>query len=252
MLGRARPLLSERPFRAPHHTISHAGLVGGGSHIRPGEVSLAHRGVLFLDEFPEFAQTALEALREPLESGAVTISRARGSATFPARFLLVAAMNPCPCGYHGDTKRSCTCAEATVTRYQRRVSGPLLDRFDLFVDVQRVEYDDLAAAPSGDSSETVRERVATARELQSRRLAGTPYTTNAEMGPLEVREHCQAHLAPGAQPLLAAAMQQLALSARAFHRILKVARTIADLALSDIIEPAHLAEAIQYRRRGVE
>jgi magnesium chelatase family protein len=252
MLGRGRPLLTERPFRAPHHTISHAGLVGGGSHIRPGEVSLAHRGVLFLDEFPEFAQAALEALREPLESGAVTISRARGSATFPARFLLVAAMNPCPCGYHGDAKRPCTCAEATVTRYQRRVSGPLLDRFDLFVEVQRVEYNELAAAPSGESSETVRARVAEARALQLRRLVGTPFVTNAEMGPLEVREHCQQQLSAAAQPLLAAAMEQLALSARAFHRILKVARTIADLALSETIEAPHLAEAIQYRRRGIE
>jgi magnesium chelatase family protein len=252
MLGRGRPLLTERPFRAPHHTISHAGLVGGGSHIRPGEVSLAHRGVLFLDEFPEFAQTALEALREPLESGAVTISRARGSATFPARFLLVAAMNPCPCGYHGDAKRSCTCAEAAVTRYQRRVSGPLLDRFDLFVEVQRVEYDDLAGGTSGDSSEVIRERVAAARVLQGQRLVGTAFVTNAEMGPLEVRQHCQQLLAPEAQPLLAAAMERLALSARAFHRILKVARTVADLGQSETIEPAHLAEAIQYRRRGSE
>ncbi|MGE0133818.1 MAG: YifB family Mg chelatase-like AAA ATPase, partial [Dehalococcoidia bacterium] len=156
MLGRGHPMVLERPFRAPHHTISHAGLVGGGSKIRPGEVSLAHRGVLFLDEFPEFGATALEALREPLESGSVTISRARGSATFPARFLLVAAMNPCPCGYHGDNRHPCTCAEAMVTRYQRRSSGPLLDRFDRFVDVPRVEYAELSAAPSGEPSAAVR------------------------------------------------------------------------------------------------
>ncbi len=252
MLPRGQPLLSERPFRAPHHTISHAGLVGGGSKIRPGEVSLAHRGVLFLDEFPEFGQTALEALREPLESGAVTISRARGSATFPARFMLVAAMNPCPCGYHGDARRSCTCAEATVTRYQRRISGPLLDRFDLFIDVPRVEYGELAGAATGESSEVVRARVTEARAQQQQRLAGTPFVTNAEMGPLEVREHCQRVLAPAAQPLLATAMEQLALSARAFHRILKVARTVADLARSETIEVVHLAEAIQYRRRGRE
>ncbi|HRC63312.1 MAG TPA: YifB family Mg chelatase-like AAA ATPase, partial [Dehalococcoidia bacterium] len=159
MLGRGHPMVVERPFRAPHHTISHAGLVGGGSKIRPGEVSLAHRGVLFLDEFPEFGATALEALREPLESGSVTISRARGSATFPARFLLVAAMNPCPCGYHGDARHPCTCAEAMVTRYQRRISGPLLDRFDLFIDVPRVEYRELTAAPSGESSAAVNDAV---------------------------------------------------------------------------------------------
>lgn len=252
LLGRGRPLVLDRPFRAPHHTISHAGLVGGGSHIRPGEVSLAHRGVLFLDEFPEFGQTALELLREPLESGAVTISRVRGSATFPARFLLVAAMNPCPCGYHGDAKRACTCAEATVTRYQRRISGPLMDRFDLFIDVPRVEYQELSGAPTGETSVDVRARVNRAREVQLTRLAGTSFVTNAEMGPLEVRQHCQRLLVPAAQPLLAAAMEQLALSARAFHRILKVARTVADLAGSEVIETAHLAEAVQYRRRGAD
>jgi magnesium chelatase family protein len=252
LLGRGRPMVLDRPFRAPHHTISHAGLVGGGSHIRPGEVSLAHRGVLFLDEFPEFGQTALESLREPLESGAVTISRVRGSATFPARFLLVAAMNPCPCGYHGDAKRACTCAEATVTRYQRRISGPLLDRFDLFIDVPRVEYQELAGAATGETSAEVRARVTRAREVQLARLAGTSFVTNAEMGPLEVRQHCQRLLVPAAQPLLAAAMEQLALSARAFHRILKVARTVADLAGSEVIETAHLAEAVQYRRRGAD
>ena len=252
MLGRGRPLVLDRPFRAPHHTISHAGLVGGGSHIRPGEVSISHRGVLFLGEFPEFGQTALEALREPLESGAVTISRVRGSATFPAGFLLVAAMNPCPCGYYGDVKRACTCAEATVTRYQRRISGPLLDRFDLFVEVPRVEYQELTGDLSGETSATVRERVAMAREVQQQRLVGTRFVTNSEMGPLEVRKYCQQMLVPQAQPLLATAMEQLALSARAFHRILKVARTIADLAGSEMIETPHLAEAVQYRRRSRE
>ena len=250
MLGRDRPLANVRPFRSPHHTVSHAGLVGGGSHIRPGEVSLAHRGVLFLDEFPEFSGAALESLREPLESGLVTITRARGSVTFPARFLLVAAMNPCPCGYYGDSKRTCSCAESAVSRYQRRISGPLIDRFDIFADVPRVEYEQLTGALTGETSAAVRERVSGARAIQERRLATTHYLTNSEMGPLEVRQFCQEPLAAEAQPLLASAMDQLGLSARAFHRVLKVARTVADLAGSEGIETVHLAEAIQYRRRG--
>ena len=249
MLGRHTPLAQQRPFRSPHHTVSHAGLVGGGTQIRPGEVSLAHRGVLLLDEFPEFSAAALEALREPLESGAVTITRARGSATFPARFLLVAAMNPCPCGYYGDSRRSCSCAEAAVSRYQRRISGPLLDRFDLFIEVPRVEYDELTGPPTGERSEAVRQRVTAARAVQRRRLAAAGHHTNAEMGPLEVREFCQGPLVEEAQPLLASAMEQLGLSARAFHRVLKVARTVADLAGCEPIETVHLAEAIQYRRR---
>ena len=249
-LPHGAPVSLDRPFRSPHHTVSHAGLVGGGSHIRPGEVSLAHRGVLFLDEFPEFSATALEALREPLESGSVTITRVRGSVTFPASFLLVAAMNPCPCGYYGDPKRACSCAEATVSRYQRRISGPLLDRFDLFIEVPRVEYAELAGAPTGEPSAVVAARVAAARAVQQRRLEGSRFVSNSEMGPLEVRRFCQEPLAPEAQPLLAGAMEQLGLSARAFHRVLKVARTIADLTGSERIETAHLAEAIQYRRRG--
>jgi len=252
LLNREQPLLGERPFRSPHHTISHAGLVGGGTNIRPGEISLAHRGVLFLDEFPEFGAAALEALREPLEAGAITISRARGSVSFPARVLLVAAMNPCPCGYYGDSLRSCSCPEGAVSRYQRRVSGPLMDRLDLFVDVPRVEFRELTGETTGESSATVRERVIAARARQAKRLAGSPAMTNAEMGPLQVRKFCQEPLVPAAQPLLSAAMEQLGLSARAFHRVLKVARTIADLADSDAIETVHLAEAIQYRRRGAD
>lgn len=252
LLSRDQPLLGERPFRSPHHTISHAGLVGGGTNIRPGEISLAHRGVLFLDEFPEFGAAALEALREPLEAGAITISRARGSVSFPARFLLVAAMNPCPCGYYGDSLRSCACPDGAVSRYQRRVSGPLMDRLDLFVDVPRVEFKELTGEMTGESSATVRARVIAARERQSHRLKDSPAVTNSEMGPLEVRKYCQEPLVPAAQPVLATAMGQLGMSARAFHRVLKVARTIADLAESDPIEAVHLAEAIQYRRRGAD
>jgi len=252
LLSREHPMLRDRPFRSPHHTISHAGLVGGGSSIRPGEVSLAHRGVLFLDEFPEFSTNALESMREPLESGQVTISRARGSVTFPARFLLVSAMNPCPCGYYGDSVRACSCPDAAVSRYQRRVSGPLMDRIDLFADVPRVDLKELTSEPTGERSEVVRARVVEARERQLARLTGTRALTNAEMGPIEVRKYCQELLAPEAQPLLSSAMQQLGLSARSFHRVLKVARTAADLAGSDRIETAHLAEAIQYRRRGAD
>lgn len=222
MIARDQPLIVERPFRAPHHTVSHAGLVGGGSKIRPGEVSLAHRGVLFLDEFPEFSAVALESLREPLESGVVTITRVRGSVAFPAVLLLIAAMNPCPCGYYGDSRRACTCAEMVVSRYQRRISGPLLDRFDIFTDVPRVEYRELSGGRTGEPSEVIRERVAAARRLQTERLAGTRMVTNSEMGPLEVRRHCQELLVPAAQPLLAGAMEQLALSARAFHRVPKM------------------------------
>ena len=252
LMGRDRALIRQRPFRAPHHTISHAGLVGGGSTIRPGEISLAHRGVLFLDEFPEYPGAALEALREPLESGSVTISRARGSLTFPARILLIAAMNPCPCGYYGDSKRTCSCPEAAVSRYRRRVSGPLLDRFDLFVDVPRVEYDELTGPAGGEASATVRERVEAARTKQRERLEHSSALTNAEMGPQEVRQYCQERLEDGAEPLLATAMEQIGLSARAFHRVLRVARTIADLDGREAISSVHLAEAIQYRRRSRE
>jgi magnesium chelatase family protein len=250
LLSRTQPLLRERPFRSPHHTISHAGLVGGGSLIRPGEVSLAHRGVLFLDEFPEFSSKALEALREPLEAGVVTISRARGSVTFPARILLIAAMNPCPCGYYGDSRRSCSCSESRVSRYQHRVSGPMLDRFDLFTDVPRVEYDELTGAPTGERSEVVRDRVIAARAMQAERLGGSASMVNAEMDPVDVRRYCQDQLKDDARPLLASATERLGLSARSFHRVLKVARTIADLEGSEVIGTAHLAEAVQYRRRG--
>ena len=243
------PLVHRRPFRAPHHTISHAGLVGGGRTPRPGEITLSHRGVLFLDELPEFGQQVLEVMRQPLEDRTVTISRAQGTITYPANFMLVAAMNPCPCGFYGDPTKECTCSESTVSRYQKRISGPLLDRIDIFIDVPRVEYEKLSSETSGERSREVRDRVEHARDAQSRRFEGSRLVCNAEMTPTEVRAHCQAKLDEQAQTLLRLAMTQLSLSARAFHRILKLARTIADMADSETIASAHLAEAIQYRQR---
>ncbi|MBX5448875.1 YifB family Mg chelatase-like AAA ATPase [Thermogemmatispora sp.] len=247
LLPSETPLILERPFRSPHHTISHAGLVGGGRQPRPGEISLAHRGVLFLDELPEFSQYVLEALRQPLEDKVVTISRAQGSVTFPANFMLIAAMNPCPCGYLHDVTRECKCSPAAVRRYQKRVSGPLLDRIDIQVEVPRVAYEKLAGAPAPESTERIRARVQAARERQRRRFAGTRLTCNAEMGAAEVQAFC--YVDEAGQRLLRSAVQQLALSARAFHRMLKVARTIADLEGAERIGPAHVAEAVQYRPR---
>ena len=241
------PLLQQRPFRAPHHTVSHAGLVGGGSIPRPGEISLAHRGVLFLDELPEFNSRALEVLRQPLEDKVVTISRASGTLTFPANFMLIGAKNPCPCGFYGDPKRDCTCSMSTITRYQKRISGPLLDRIDIHIEVPRVEYDKLADDRAGEPSADIQARVQSARESQRRRLADDNLACNADMGPAEIQEHC--HLDETGRQLMRSAMRQLGITARAFHRILKLGRTIADLAGAAAIEPAHLAEAIQYRPR---
>ncbi len=247
LLGNENPLMRLRPFRSPHHTTSHAGLVGGGRWPRPGEISLAHRGVLFLDELPEFGQNVLEVLRQPLEDKIVTISRAQGSVTFPANFMLVAAMNPCPCGYYSDPARECVCTPSTITRYQKRLSGPLLDRIDIHVEVPRVDYEKLAGKGESEKSSDVRARVIAARAIQSQRFAGTNLTANSDMGPADIRRYCA--LDRSAEQLLKAAAQQLQLSARAYHRTLKLARTIADLAMSEAIGPAHLAEAIQYRPR---
>ncbi|HXG42879.1 MAG TPA: YifB family Mg chelatase-like AAA ATPase [Dehalococcoidia bacterium] len=250
LLPPGRPLIVQRPFRAPHHTISHAGLVGGGRIPRPGEITLSHRGVLFLDELPEFPHLVLEAIRQPLEDRTVTVSRAQGNVTFPASFMLVAAMNPCPCGYYGDSGRPCTCSEGAIARYQRRISGPLLDRIDLFVHVPRVEEEKLLSEEAvAEPSASVRVRVEQARQVQRHRFQGTAITCNAEMGPVEVREHCQRHLDEGARSLLSLALGRLALSARAFHRVLKVARTIADLSGAETIAASHVAEALQYRQR---
>lgn len=247
MLPTDVPLIRHRPFRAPHHTISHAGLVGGGRWPRPGEISLAHRGVLFLDELPEFGSRVLEVMRQPMEDKVVTISRAQGTLTFPANFMLIAAMNPCPCGYFGDPERECTCSMGMVSKYQKRVSGPLMDRIDIHIEVPRVEYEKLSSDRLGEPSAKIRARVERARERQRQRFAGTHLACNADMGPAEVRQFCRVDAA--GQSLLRAAMQQLQMSARAYHRILKLARTIADLAGSERIETVHLAEAIQYRPR---
>jgi magnesium chelatase family protein len=241
------PLIRQRPFCAPHHTTSQAGMVGGGGNrIRAGAITLAHRGVLFLDELPEFGNK-LDVLRQPLEDRIVTLNRASGSVTFPASFMLVAAQNPCMCGYYGDAERACTCSSSAVTRYQKRVSGPLLDRFDIHADVPRVKFEKLSSDRLGEPSAAIRARVCAARERQRQRLQGTPLLSNADMGPAELRQYCP--LDAGCQSLMKAAVRQLNLSARGYHRVLKLARTIADLAGEEQIGPAHLAEAIQYRPR---
>ncbi|MFA5835927.1 MAG: YifB family Mg chelatase-like AAA ATPase [Bellilinea sp.] len=243
------PLIRTRPFRAPHHTISHAGLVGGGNQPHPGEISLAHRGVLFLDELPEFGQRVLEVLRQPIEDKIVTISRAHGSLTFPANFQLIAAMNPCPCGYYGDPVKPCTCSNSTVTKYQKRISGPLLDRIDIYIEVPRVDYDKLSDQRLGEPSQVVRNRVENARAIQRQRFSENGISANAEMRPADIRRHCG--LDDTGMNLMRAAMNQYQLSARAYHRILKLARTIADLGGVELVTPQHLAEALQYRQRTI-
>jgi magnesium chelatase family protein len=243
------PLIRNRPFRAPHHTISHAGLVGGGNIPHPGEISLAHRGVLFLDEFPEFNSRAIEVMRQPMEDKVVTISRAKGSLTFNAAFQLVAAMNPCPCGYYGDSQKPCTCSHSTVTKYQKRISGPMLDRIDIHVEVPRVDYEKLSNDRLGETSAAIRARVETARQRQRERFSGTQITCNADMRVAEVRKFCK--LDETGESLIRAAMSQMNLSARAYHRSLKLARTIADLAGSEQIQTPHVAEALQYRPKGM-
>ena len=235
----------QRPSRAPHHTISDVGLLGGGTIPGPGEISLAHHGVLFLDELPEFKRSALEVLRQPLEDGHVTISRSAGKITLPCNFMLVAAMNPCPCGYLGDTKHECRCAPAQIQRYRARISGPLLDRIDLHIEAPALSISELRNNHPGESSSMIRQRIASARRIQLNRFTGGKITANARMSVPQVKKYCAVDAKLG--DLLQQAMEQLSLSARAYDRILKVARTIADLAAAERIESNHLLEAIQYR-----
>jgi len=239
------PLVRARPFRAPHHTISHAGLVGGGNWPQPGEISLSHRGVLFLDELPEFGTRVLETMRQPIEDKVITISRAQGSLTFPANFQLVAAMNPCPCGYLGSTTRECTCSHYMVTNYQKRISGPLLDRIDIHVEVPAVDFQKLGDSRVGEPSSAIRERVEAARQRQLARFTDNELLCNADMGVEQIRKYCP--LDAAGKSILDSAMQQMHLSARSYHRVLKLARTIADLSREPAITPLHLAEALQYR-----
>ncbi len=238
-------LIRTRPFRSPHHTISSAGLSGGGAVPKPGEISLSHNGVLFLDELPEFARSSLEILRQPMEDGKVTISRVSGTLTYPCSMIVLAAMNPCPCGYYGHPTRSCTCSASAVSRYLSRVSGPLLDRLDLHIDVAPVEYEALTSRQKSESSAEIAERVQKARDIQQKRFSSTRIHANAQMGPAELREYCP--LTGAANALLKNAFERLSLSARAYDRIVKVARTIADLEDSETIDSTHIAEAIQYR-----
>ncbi len=237
-------LLAQRPFRSPHHTISDAGLLGGGTNPGPGEVSLAHHGVLFLDELPEFRRQTLEVMRQPLEDGEVTISRASGSLTFPSRFMLIAAMNPCPCGFHGDPKRNCSCTPRQIETYRQRISGPLLDRIDLHIEVPRVEFKELSGG-SGESSAAIRERVHAARQRQRHRFGKDSMMTNATLSPRLMKAHCRAETV--GLNLLEQAMHELQFSARAYDRILRVARTLADLADREVIASDDILEAIQYR-----
>ncbi len=239
------PMITKRPFRSPHHTVSAAGLSGGGTIPRPGEISLAHNGVLFLVELPEFNKVAMEVLRQPLEDGSVTISRVSGSLTYPCSIMLIAAMNPCPCGYFGSPNRECTCSKNKVQQYLSKVSGPLLDRLDLHIDAMPVEFEHISSTQKAESSKTIKARVNAAREIQNNRFAGTGITCNARITPAKLQEICQ--LSDKGKVILKNAFDRLGLSARAYDRILKVARTIADLDGSEVIDTAHIAEAIQYR-----
>ena len=245
MLDSDTPIIQTRPFRSPHHTTSNIGLIGGGNVPRPGEISLAHRGVLFLDEFAEFPRHVLEALRQPMEDGHITISRAAGSVRFPARFTLIAASNPCPCGFFGDEKRECTCMPGAITRYQKRISGPILDRIDIHITVPLSDVSKLAEQHQTESSRLIQKRVQSAREKQLKRFKGLKITSNAEMNNKQLKQFC--NLDEQSILLLKQAISKLNLTGRGFHRVIKIARTIADLEDSAKIQTNHVAEALQYR-----
>lgn len=245
MLDKSHPIVTTRPFRSPHHTISSVGLSGGGTVPRPGEISMAHNGVLFLDELPEFKRDAMEALRQPLEDGTVTVTRASGSVTYPSNIILIAAMNPCPCGYYGHPTKPCTCSQNAVHKYLGKISGPLLDRLDLHIEVPPVDYKSLSDKAQGETSAQIRERVNRARQLQVERYRGTGISCNAQLTPSLLRKHCV--MADDASEYLSRSFDAMGLSARAYDRILKVARTVADLAGSDIIQKEHIGTALRFR-----
>ncbi len=247
LLPQDTPIITERPFRSPHYTTSHAGLVGGGQWPRPGEISLSHRGVLFLDELPEFGHSSLESLRQPLEDKVITVSRARGTVTFPANFMLVAAMNPCPCGYYGDPFKECKCSVGEISRYHKKISGPLIDRIDIFLDVPHIDYEKLTESKLSETSTIVGERIKASHMIQLKRFHDTDLNCNADMTAREVKEFCAVE--SSAQGLLRTAMKQLHLTARAFHHVLKLSRTIADLDDAESIKTHHVAEALQYRHK---
>lgn len=245
ILNKSNPIVTERPFRSPHHTISSVGLSGGGTVPKPGEISLAHNGVLFLDELPEFKRDAMEALRQPLEDGTITVTRASGTVTYPSNIILAAAMNPCPCGYYGHPTKACTCSQNAVHKYLNKISGPLLDRIDLHIEVPAVDYKSLSDKAPGETSASIRERVTRARKLQIERYRGTGVTCNAQLTPSLLRKHCV--LTDEANAYLSRSFDAMGLSARAYDRILKVARTVADLAGEEVIQKEHIGTALRFR-----